>query len=78
MVDGEHIDAPSFVVKSPAGTAVDRVPARDGLRTTNIRESGDVALCVPVLAGDETVFAIGACDCSERARAIIIASVVGD
>lgn len=62
MIDGEHIDALAIVIESPAGAAVGRVPDRDGLRTANERESGNVALCVPVLAGDETVFPVGAGD----------------
>lgn len=62
MVDGKHIDALAVVIESPAGSAVGRVPDRDGLRTANKWESGNVALCVPVLAGDETVFSVGAGD----------------
>lgn len=78
MVYGEHIDAPALIVEPPAGTTFGRVPTLDGLRTANKRESGDVALRVPVLAGDETVFAIRAGDFGEGARAVIIALVVGD
>lgn len=78
VVDGEHIDAPALVVESPAGATIGRVPSRDGLRTADIWESGNVALRVPVLAGDEAVWSIGAGDCGERARAVVIAIIVRD
>jgi hypothetical protein len=51
VVDSEHIDAPALVVEPPAGAALERVPALNGLRPANIR-GGNVALCVPPLAGD--------------------------
>lgn len=77
VVDGEHIDAPALVVESPAGTTIGRVPSCDGLRTADIW-GGNVALRFPVLAGDEAVWSIGAGDCGERARAVVIAIIVGD
>jgi hypothetical protein len=78
VVDGEHIDAPSLVVESPAGTTIGRVPSYDGLRTADIWEGGNVALRLPVLAGDEAVWSIGAGDCGERACVVVIATIVGD
>lgn len=73
----EHIDALSLVVEPPAGTALERVPALNGLRPANIR-GGNVALLVPPFACDETIFTIGAGYFGERARVVVIASVVGD
>jgi hypothetical protein len=67
MINRKNVDALSLVGELPAGTAVGRVPARDGLRTADVRKLGDLALGLPLILCDETVFAVGAgdgCECA--------------
>lgn len=78
MINRENINALSFVGELPASTAVGRVPARDGLRTADVRELGDLALGLPLVLCDETVFAVGTGDGCEGAAGFAVAGVVGD
>ena len=78
MVDGEDVDALALVGELPAGAALVRVPARDGLGTADVRELGDLALGCPAVLGDQAICAVGAGDLGERAGAVVIAGVVGD
>lgn len=67
MINRENINALSLVGKLPASTAVGRVPTRDGLGTADVRELGNLALSLPLVFCDETVFAVGTGDGSEGA-----------
>jgi len=78
MINRQDINALSLVSELPASTAVGRVPARDGLRTANVRELGDLALGLPLVLCDEAVFAVGAGDGCEGAAGFTVAGVVGD
>lgn len=78
MINRENVNALSLVGELPASTAVGRVPARDGLRTANIGKLGDLALGLPLVLCDETVFAVRAGDSCEGATGFAVAGVVGD
>lgn len=77
-VHGQDGDGAALVVEAPAGGARGRVPAGDGLRAANVREARDLALRLPVVAGDEPVVAVGAGNVLERAAAVVVASVIGN
>lgn len=78
MINRENINALSLVSELPAGTAFGRVPARDGLRTADVGKLGNLALSLPLVFCDETVFAVGTGDGCEGAAGFTVAWVVGD
>lgn len=78
MVDGEDVNEVPIPLQAPACSARWRVPTRDGLSTADKREAGDVALCGPSVAGDETVLAIRAGHGVEGLVWVVVAGVVGD
>jgi hypothetical protein len=78
MINSEYINALSLVGELPASTAVGGVPACDGLGTADVRKLGDLALGLPLVLCDKTVFAVGTGDGCEGAAGFAIAGVVGD
>lgn len=62
VVNSQDVDGLAAVSELPAGAAVGRVPASDGLDTTDVWEARDLALGLPVVSGDEAVDAVGARD----------------
>lgn len=78
VVDGEDVDALAGVLELPAGAALGRVPAGDGLGSADVGELGDGALRLPALAGNEAVLAVGARHGGQGAGAVVVAGVVGD
>lgn len=78
VVDGQDVDGVAAVRELPAGAARGRVPARDGGGASDVGEARDLALRLPVVAGDEAVGAVGARDDGQGTRAVVVAGVVGD
>lgn len=77
VVDGQDVDALALVGKLPARAAALGVPASDGLRASNVRKLGDLALSLPAVARDEAVCAVGAGDGCHGAASFAVAWVVG-
>ncbi len=50
-VNSQDVDGAAVVGRAPAGPAVGRVPARDGLGAADVGEAFDVALDLPVKGG---------------------------
>lgn len=78
VVNGQDVDGVAAVRELPAGAAGGRVPAPDGGGASDVGELGDLALRLPVVAGDEAVGAVGAGDGCQGTRAVVVAGVVGD
>lgn len=57
-------------------TYVRRVPARDGLGSSNVREAGDLTQALPTVSCDESVVAVGAAHRGQRASTVVVGQVV--
>lgn len=78
MVNGQDVDGVAAVRQLPAGSAASRVPAGDGLDTSDVWEARNLALGRPVVSGLEAVGAVGAGDDVERAGAVVVAGIIRD
>lgn len=78
MVNGQDVDGVAAVRQLPAGSAASRVPAGDGLDTSDVWEARDLALGRPVVSGLEAVGAVRAGDDVERAGAVVVAGIIRD
>lgn len=78
VVNSQDVDCLAAVCELPAGTAAGRVPASNGLDTTDVWEARDLALSLPAVSGDEAVGTVGARDDIQGARCVIVAGIVRD
>lgn len=77
MVDGEHVDGLAVVGGLPAGAAVRRVPAGDGLGASDVGESPDLSLGLPAVLGDQAIWSVRAGDRRETSSGVVVSGVIG-